>query len=211
MASRIKTCVYVDAFNVYFGCVKGTSNKWLNIARLCETMVPHNQIVKIKYFTALVNARPHDPQQPLRQQIYLRALKTLPNLEIIYGHFLSHTISMPLANPQTGQSKFVNVIKTEEKGSDVNLATHLLHDAHQGQYDVAVVISNDSDLVAPIEISKNCLGKTIGILNPQKHPSRELLRVASFFKTIRPNTLAKVQFPETLTDANGTFHKPPSW
>jgi hypothetical protein len=58
-------------------------------------------------------------------------------------------LAMPLGQPQ----KYARVIKTEEKGSDVNLATHLLHDAHMGRFDVAGVISNDSDLLEPI---KNC-------------------------------------------------------
>lgn len=206
-----KTYVYVDAFNLYYGCVKGTPNKWLNIRCLCEIMLPQNQIVKIKYFTARVNARPSDPQAPIRQQVYLRALETLPNLSIVYGHFLSHVVTMPVANPVPNQPKYVEVIKTEEKGSDVNLATHLLNDAYQSKYDIAVVVSNDSDLLAPIQIVKGPLGKTIGILNPQKRPSRELLKEASFFKTIRPNTLAKAQFPKILRDAHGEIHKPSGW
>ena len=80
------------------------------------------------YFTAHVKSLPNSPDAPARQQIYLRALRTLRNLEIIYGHFLSHHVRMPLANPGLGQPKTVEVIKTEEKGSDVNLAIHLLHD-----------------------------------------------------------------------------------
>ena len=209
--TSLKTYVYVDAFNLYYGCIKGTSNKWLNVKRLCEIMLPQNQIAKIKYFTARVNARPSDPQAPIRQQVYLRALETLPDFSIIYGHFLSHIVSMHVANPKPNQPKYVDVIKTEEKGSDVNLATHLLNDAYQGEYNIAVVVSNDSDLLAPIQIVKGLLGKTVGILNPQKRPSRQLLEEASFFKTIRPNTLAKAQFPITLRDVHGEFHKPAGW
>lgn len=85
---------------------------------------------KIKYFTAHIQARPDDPDQPARQQMYLRALRTLPNLEIIPGHFLTNAVSMRLVQPPAVGSAFVRVIKTEEKGSDVNLAAHLLHDGH---------------------------------------------------------------------------------
>ena len=60
----------------------------------------------------------------------MRALRTLPNLDIILGHYLTHAVMMPLANPAPGQSRYVRVLKSEEKGSDVNLATHLVHDAH---------------------------------------------------------------------------------
>ena len=93
----MKTIVYVDGFNLYYGAVKDTPYKWLNILRLCQLLLPKNQIVKIKYFTALVTARPSDPDQPNRQQLFLRALHTIPGLEIIYGHFLEHEVLMPVA------------------------------------------------------------------------------------------------------------------
>jgi hypothetical protein len=79
-----------------------------------------------------VSARPNDPNQPVRQQLYLRALATLPKVSVHFGHFLSHEITMPLVVPPGLPQKYVRVVKTEEKGSDVNLATHLLHDAHMG-------------------------------------------------------------------------------
>jgi hypothetical protein len=71
--------------------------KWLDLDALCRIYLDttKNDIQKIKYFTALVKPRPHDPDQGLRQQVFLRALKTIPHLEIIYGHFLSHVVSMP--------------------------------------------------------------------------------------------------------------------
>jgi hypothetical protein len=64
-----------------------------------------------------------------RQQVYLRALETIPGLSIDYGHYLSHVTRMPLAQPRRGGARTVQVVKTEEKGSDVNLATYLLLDA----------------------------------------------------------------------------------
>jgi uncharacterized LabA/DUF88 family protein len=204
----LKTNVYVDGFNLYYGALKGTPYRWLDIARMCNIMLPRDKIHQIKYFTALVTPRPLDPDQLTRQQTYLRALQTIPNLEIIYGHFLTHEIMMPLAPPKSG---YVKVIKTEEKGSDVNLALHLLSDGYKNSYDIAVIISNDSDLLSPIQFVKQELGKTIGILNPQKHPSRSLITVADFIKNIRPKVIAKSQFPETLTDANGTFNRPANW
>jgi hypothetical protein len=130
----ISSIVYVDGFNLYYGAVKGTPYKWLDISKLCHFLLPKNQVLKIKYFTALVNPRPDDPGQPLRQQIYLRALRCLPNLEIILGHFLTHIVSMPLANCPPKNQKYVQVIKTEEKGSDVNIATHMLNDGYKDAY-----------------------------------------------------------------------------
>jgi uncharacterized LabA/DUF88 family protein len=202
----------VDGFNLYYGAVKGTPYKWLNIFDLSQHLLKKNKIVKIKYFTALVTARSGDPDQPSRQQIYLRALKTIPNLEIIYGHFLEHPVNLPLVSSLTGKIKYVHVIKTEEKGSDVNIAAHLINDGYKGLYEVAVLITNDSDLVEPIKIVRNELKLAVGVLNPHHGtPSHELRKFASFVKPIRQGVLAVSQFPNELTDATGTFHKPPRW
>lgn len=184
----MKANIYVDGFNLYYGALRRTPYRWLDIYKLCRIMLPRDTIHQIKYFTALVTSRPKDPDQLTRQQTYLRTLQTIPNLEIVYGHFLSHEIMMPLALPQTGYAK---VIKTEEKGSDVNLALHLLSDGYKNAYDMAVIISNDSDLLSPIQFVKKELGKKIGILNPQKHPSKSLIVVADFIKNIRVGTLKK--------------------
>lgn len=204
----MKANIYVDGFNLYYGALKNTPYRWLDIAKLCRLMLPRDTIGQIKYFTALVNPRPTDPDQLTRQQVYLRALQTIPNLKIIYGHFLTHEIMMPLAPPKNG---YVKVIKTEEKGSDVNLALHLLSDGYKNAYDVAVVVSNDSDLLLPIQFAKKELGKKIGILNPQKHPSKVLTTNADFVKNIRKGVLSKSLFPTSLIDSRGKFSKPATW
>ncbi len=204
----MKTIVYVDGFNLYYGAVKGTPYRWLNIARLCARLLPHDQIQHIKYFTALVNPRPHDPDQRVRQEMYLRALATLPNFSTIFGYFLTHEVTMPLAGGKGGYAK---VIKTEEKGSDVNIATHLLVDGFKNACELAVVVSNDSDLLLPIRLVVEELGKPVGLLNPQKHPSVELTKYATFVRHIRANVLSKSQFSPTLTDVNGSFSKPATW
>ena len=206
-----RTSIYIDGFNLYYGAVKNTPYKWLDVNRMCQFMLPKHNINKIKYFTAHVNARPHDPDQPVRQQTLLRALRTIPNLEIILGHFLTNECMMLLAGCPPTAPKYVRVIKTEEKGSDVNLATHLLNDAYKKEYEIAVVISNDSDLLEPIKIVRHELRLDVGILNPHKRPSRALLPHVSFIKQIRKGVLSASQFPVTMNDALGTFHKPPVW
>jgi hypothetical protein len=207
-----KTYVYVDGFNLYYGAVKDTPYKWLNIRRLCELLLPGHSISRVKYFTARVSARMDDPDKPTRQQIYLRALRTLPDLEIIYGSFLSHDVMMPLAEPSPGGPRFARVTRTEEKGSDVNIATHLVHDAYQHTFAAAVLITNDSDLLEPIRIVRHELGLEVGILNPHRHTaSRVLTKHASFIKQIREGSLKLSQFPQTLRDAHGEFHKPRTW
>ena len=207
-----RTYVYIDGFNLYYEAVKGTTLKWLDVRRLCELLLQGHRIDRVKYFTARVSARSDDPDKPTRQQIYLRALRTLPDLEIIYGSFLSHDVPMPLAEPAPGGPRFAKVIKTEEKGSDMNIAAHLIHDAHQGLFDAAVLITNDSDLTEPIKIVRRELGLQVGILNPHEQtPSQMLLKHASFVKQIRHGVLAASPFPDLLKDRQGTFHKPKAW
>jgi uncharacterized LabA/DUF88 family protein len=224
-----RTNVYVDAFNVYYGSTKDTPYRWLNLARLCEIMLANNVINQIKVFTGIVKPRPNDPQQPVRQQTYLRALRTIPNLTIIEGSFLTHRRNFPKAKPRRdGSLEYVEVLYTEEKGSDVNLASHLLYDAFVGDYEVAVIVSNDSDLAEPVRMVKVLLRKKVGILNPQiNRPeyrnkqgnidysrvkfSYELRRYANFYKAITEEALRLSQFPDEMSDASGTFRKPATW
>lgn len=205
------TNVYIDGFNLYYGAIKGTPHKWLDLETLCHRLLPKDDIKRIRYFTAKVSARPGDPQQPQRQQTYLRALETLVPVSIHYGHFLTHPVRMPLVDPPLRGPKTAEVLKTEEKGSDVNLASHLLLDAFQDDCDVAVVISNDSDLRVPIRIAERQLGVTVGIVNPHRAESRSRVLHGTFFKQLRPTVLAQCQLPEVMSDQNGTFRKPVSW
>jgi uncharacterized LabA/DUF88 family protein len=215
----MKTMVYVDAFNLYYGALKGTAYRWLDLQKLMCSLYPAHQITGIKYFTARVNALPGNPDQPLRQQLYFRALKTLPAVTIIEGHYLSHPKRMPLAHPPVIGARTVEVIFTEEKGSDVNLASHLLFDAFKNQYDCAIVVSADSDLATPIEMVRKELGKTVNVQIPQliagqRKPRRsaKLQQVASNYRAgIRAGVLVASQFPSTLTDSVGTFTKPAAW
>jgi len=124
----LRTAVYVDGFNLYYGCVKGTGFKWLDLKSLFTNVLgSQNQIVRINYFTAKVKATAGNPSAPQKQQAYIRALEAyIPEVSVHYGHFLQHNIRMANANPPPNT---VEVIKTVEKGSDVNLSVHLLNDA----------------------------------------------------------------------------------
>jgi hypothetical protein len=120
------TNLYVDGFNLYFGAMKGNGGgyKWLDLAALATKLLPKDQVRRIRYFTAKVDARPSDPQQPQRQQTYFRALRTIPNLTIHEGHYSTHAKWRPLARPLPPPApQYAEVLLTEEKGSDVNLAT----------------------------------------------------------------------------------------
>ena len=118
---------------------------------------------------------------------------------------------MPLAKLDHGRRRYAKVIKTEEKGSDVNLATHLVRDAFRTEFEAAVLITNDSDLKEPVRIVRHELGLAVGILNPHKRTSRVLAKHASFIKQIRKGVLQKSQFPRSLRDNHGTVTRPASW
>lgn len=207
----MKTFVYVDGFNLYYGSLKRSPFRWLDLERLCQLMLPSHDITRINYYTARVGARPSDPTQPMRQQAYLRALGTLPTVRIHFGHYLSHEVAMPLARPLPGGPRFAKVVKTEEKGSDVNLATHLVSDAYEARFDCAVLVTNDSDLREPVSLLTRRLHKRVGILNPHRHPAFTLVRAATFFKTIRKGALRASQFQDLLRDTAGEIRKPAQW
>lgn len=204
------TNVYVDAFNLYYGCLKGTPYKWLDLDALCRLLLPRHTIGRIRYFTAVVESRPGDPRQQQRQQAYIRALRTIPRLTVHYGSFLTNAVRLPLANPAPNQPRTVEVLRTEEKGSDVNLTTYLLIDGFRGDYETAVVISNDSDLEAPIQAVRRELGLSVGVAIPSGRVRRSALP-ADFYRRIRRGVLAASQFPDTLSDAHGTITRPSSW
>src|SRR5687767_37722 len=203
----MKTNVYVDGFNLYYRALKSTPFKWLNLDQLSRYLMPGHEINQIKYYTAHVTARPYDPDEPTRQQAYLRALRTLPHIEIVLGTFLTKEVSaMRVDTPE-----LVKVFRTEEKGSDVNLASHLLHDGYRQIYEQAVVITNDSDFCEPIRIVKEELGLPVFILNPSKFPNPQLVDASTLVKKIRQGVLKASQFPDNMTDSDGAFHKPPGW
>jgi len=218
----LNTNFYIDGFNLYYLAVKNTPFKWLDIAKLCATLRPKAHVNRIRYFTARVSALPHDPGASDRQDVYLRALRTIQNLTIHEGLFTSWPRRLPifpLIYPDpTRPPELVKVLRTEEKGSDVNLATYLLIDCFDNDFDEAVVISNDSDLLLPIEMVTNKLGKIVVVINPNsdRHRARivnrDLKRASSLYiRMINKKMLANCQFSDTLADSQGTFHKPSTW
>ena len=210
----LKTNVYVDGFNLYYRSVRGSPYKWLGIKALVEYVFPQNTIHRIRYFTAKVSPTPDDPSKGQRQQVYIRALKTIPCLTAHFGRFLTHEVQRREVDPPRGSGKLVTVHNTEEKGSDVGLASYLVLDACQSDFEAAIVVSNDSDLVTPIRLVSENLGLPVGILNPQRNNRnvpRNLRKVASFYRPISVASLRASQFPETLLDRHGTIHEPDGW
>ena len=207
-----RTYVYVDGFNLYYRALKGTPHKWLDILALLRGLLdPDNDVLKIRYFTAPISGK-LDPGQPARQEAYLRALRTLPCVEVHFGNFLTKPKVRPLVQPLADGTTHVRIWNTEEKGSDVNLATYLVHDAWRDLYDVAVVLSQDTDLVTPVRITRDEIGKTVGLVWLDGTQPGKLGGVASFVRHVTPNRLAAAQFPPVLQGRNGkAIQRPATW
>ena len=257
----MRTRVYVDGFNLYYGALKGTPFKWLDPVRLSTLVLPDECVIeRLLYFTARVSGQ-SDPMAPARQQVYLNALATLPLVELHYGRFLAKTVWRPLANlpiadrrvntPQPvilpqghhrvlGQySQTLSVGRyperrgnrrgsrrtrgvpipdaviaefhtMEEKGSDVNLAVHMLNDAWKGLFEAAVVVSNDTDLVLPIRMVRAERKLPVFVVCPGRwQVAPQLREAASHVRHIRRAMLRAAQFPETLPGT--TITKPAGW
>ena len=210
----MRTSVYIDGFNFYYAAVKDTPYKWLDLkATFTMLLQPQHQITAIKYFTAPVSGR-RDPQQPLRQQTYWRALQaTTPGLEVHKGSFLTHPVTWPLAQPQGGQ-RYATVLKTEEKGSDVNLAVHLVNDAWRDAFDCALIVSNDSDLAEAMRLVRlQNPKKKLGLVFPRRErggqPSYQLSKHAHFVLRLSERVLAACQLPDVIPGTS--LHKPAAW
>ena len=210
-----RTIVYVDGFNLYYGSLRKTPYKWLDLATLFAKLLdPQQHIIEIKYFTARVSSRDGSPQAPQRQKAYLLAIeKYIPNIYMYYGHYLSHPVMAKVCDPLPNQPPYLRVIKTEEKGSDVNIALHILNDAWLDKYDCAVLVSNDSDLAEALRFAKEDHKKKIGLVVPgdekYRKASRELSKYATFTHRISKTLLSESQLPNPIPGTN--IYKPATW
>jgi hypothetical protein len=217
-----RVSVYVDGFNLYYRALKDGPYKWLDIEAFTYQFLDSVQrIEKIRYFTARVSGA-QDPDAPRRQQQYLDALGTIDCLEIKFGNFLTKRAKKPLVKPNGKPGKLVEVFHTEEKGSDVNLGAHLVNDAHLDAFDVAMVLSQDSDLLEPMRIVK-AMKKPVGIiwLQPQTKvkkedwtaPSRYHKDASTFIKFARTPHYRDAQFDDEIKNLDGTVaaKKPAEW
>ena len=208
----MRTNFYIDGFNLYYRALADSPYRWLDLKRLCSRLVPKHEVDRIRYFTAPMRDRPIRPGQRQRQLTYLRALNTIPNLSIHEGRFQTARRRRRLVEPIPGVGRTVEVLEPREKGTDVNLAAYLLVDGFRGDYEQAVVVSNDSDLALAIQKVRDVVGLPVGVVNPGRSAPTKTLRDAStFHRYIFERTLAECQFPDTLTDDVGTITKPVGW
>lgn len=224
---KMRANVYFDGFNFYYGCFKNRNRpqwrpyKWLDLDAFIRKIFAAYEIGRIRYFTAPLHPTLEDPDAQIRQEIYLRALRTLPSLSVHLGRFAIRARVRRMADPRSFDPPYmpvyvdpvttVGVIQEEEKGSDVNLASYLLVDGFNDEYDVAIVVSNDSDLAEPIRLTREQLGRQVILLNPRRNTATDLQGIADYHRVVRLGPVKSSQFPDIMEDANGTFTKPESW
>jgi hypothetical protein len=217
-----RTIVYVDALNLYYRALRYTAHKWLNLEALARASLPaSSQIIAINYYYAPVSGRT-DPGAPGRQNVYLRALKTLPLVSTYKGRFLANQVWSGLVQPLEFRPRawlsfiyprpvVARIWKTEEKGSDVNLGAHLVRDAFQRKFDAGAVLTNDTDLVEPIRIVAQECHLPVILLTPVNQAAPSLKQYATSVRHIGPY-LGHSQFPNPVINSKGQqIHKPPSW
>ena len=216
-----RTIVYIDGFNLYYRALKGTAHKWLDLAAMSRAALPSTcTVTRVNYYTARVSGRT-DTTAPAKQNAYLRALSTIPELVPHYGNFLANqkwaglvqppTFLPPVQLPAGAHPNVARVWKTEEKGSDVNLGVHLVRDAFKGEFDVAAVLTNDTDLVEPIRIVTREVGLPVTLLCPQAQPATSLRNVATGVRHI-VSYIGPCQLPDPVMLPDGrTVQKPTGW
>ena len=214
-----KTRVYIDGYNLYYGLLKGTPWKWLDLELFSKSLLnPDHEIVSIVYFTAPVKTHPHDPAALDRQKIYLQGLSKNPLIKTVLGYYTKNDSLLPFSDERCGlcdvtKDGFVPVKKLEEKRSDVNIAVAMLLDAVRTDTESFVLITGDSDLVGAIEALRYELGKSVLVFNPHVGLSQHLKRVASYYKNIPRDLPVKCQLPEEIpvgTHGN-VIRRPAAW
>lgn len=212
---------YVDGLNLYYRALKPHAGlRWLDLAAfLGHFLLPQEELARVHYYTAPVSGL-KDAGAPIRQQAYIRALRSLECVEVHYGNFMRKQLCrplvhrIPLIHPPPDDDQYVLVHSSEEKGSDVNLAAHLIRDAFQAKWHSALVVSADTDLVEPIRIVTRELGKVVGVIHPgiaQQVPPK-LREVASFVRHVTQAELRQSQFPDVVETGRGKrIRRPERW
>ena len=223
--------VYIDGYNLFYGRLKHRDAginahrkklRWLDPKKLVEQFLHGNyKLDQINFYTSDITALYTGDKSPSRQREYYKALMTVENINIIKGRFSKNSTLMPvypikyIINPDgTKQIEKIMVLKTEEKRSDVNIAAHLVRDACQNKFDMAILVSNDSDLLEPLKIIHE-LGKKFLILSPNEKYCFDFVSNldSRCMRKIQEKHIKIAQFPDEIWDVTNTFiaKRPIEW
>lgn len=202
-----RVAAYVDGFNLYFGLKQAGFRRhyWLDVAALAKSLLkPGQQLVATHYFTARIRENGRNAADQKRQNTYLEALK-LQDVHCQFGHYLEKQRQCRACNATWPDY--------EEKMTDVNIAIQLLSNAFDDVFDVALVVSGDSDLTTPIRrVRERFPEKRVIVAFPPRRHSSELKRCATGFLTIGEDKLRASQLPERLVKPDGfILHRPAHW
>ncbi|MCK0538076.1 NYN domain-containing protein [Alcanivorax quisquiliarum] len=199
---------YIDGFNLYFG-LKGKGWKryyWLDLAALSTSLLkPEQTLLATHYFTARLRMAGKNHADKQRQDDYLDALATRPNLHIHHGHYLKKMRQCRSCGAQWPDY--------EEKMTDVNIAVQLLADAFDDHFDTALIISADSDLTTPVQfVRKRFPQKRIIVAQPPGRNSVQLANAATAAFTLSQTKIRQSQLPDTITTSAGiVLQRPATW
>lgn len=200
-----RVIVYVDGFNLYFGMKDGGRNDvlWLNVQALAQNLLkPWQELVSVKYFTSRVR---NDPAKEKRQKTYIEAIETLPDCYIYYGNYQLLV--------ETCRACGHTYPYSNEKMTDVNIAVEILSDAYFDKFDMALLITGDSDLIPPINAVHNLFKtKRVFVAFPPNRHNISVERAASGCMIIGRKKLKDSQFPEKVTKSTGfVLTRPAEW
>ncbi len=156
----MKTIIYVDGYNLFYGCLKHSEDKWLDLQELLFKRIvipqsPSSELLKIKFFTADIKAKVASKGQEAShsQEKYHRALENLyPNtIEIIKGFYSLEKANLLRYRKPPNKTERVDVWKLEEKQTDVNIALHAYRDAIKAKATQLIFVSNDTDLAPSLK------------------------------------------------------------
>lgn len=196
---------YVDGFNLYHGMRQMTGRRyhWLDLEMLCRRTSRGQQIHKINYFTARVR---DDLPSEQRQDTYLQALAAhCQTVEIIEGRFQRQT--------RRCRSCAAQWTTYEEKESDVNIAISMVEDAALDRFDVALLVSGDSDLSPAVRAAKRLRPQAwIVAVFPPRRNSDPLRKVVDRALHIDQSMLRRSQLPDEVVIPNGIkLSRPAYW
>ena len=209
-SSNSKSIVYIDGFNLYYGTLRGSPHKWLNLQRYFELLSPNDNLQLVKYFTAYVTGAARK-----RQEAYLNALETLPLVNVILGRFKNRNVDCRVTGCSYSSSR--RFLVPEEKRTDVNVAVHMIDDAYQGICDKMILVTGDSDLVPAVDMVKLRFPEIevfayIPARNKIRGAAVELRNSVDRDRLLPLNILPHAQFPANVPDGvGGTITKPASW
>lgn len=205
-----RSIVYVDGFNLYYGALRGSRNKWLNLEDFFVRLRQDDKVENILYFTARVIG----PARP-KQDAYLSALSTMPLVRVILGKFKTKAVRCTV--PTCSHSGERNFNVPEEKRTDVNIAVSMLDDAYQGRMDRIVLVSGDSDLAPSLLRIADRFPDIERIVyvpatNELRGAAVELRQAAHKDKTLPLALLKHCQFPDQVALPGGRIvNKPIAW